>query len=61
MNKWDVLLTLVLVAILGAAVWYLVRSHRQNKGFYGGCGDCGSCTSCGGCQFRPQPDKKTNP
>ena len=44
MNTLDIVLIFAIAAVVGLAVWRLVRNKRQGKS---ACGcDCGSC-SCG--------------
>ena len=45
----NVILVVVIVAILGAAVWYVYKAKKSGKKCIG-CPDSGSCSgSCGGC------------
>ncbi len=48
MNGWDVVLIALLVALLGLAVWSVLR--RKKAG--GCCGDCSSCAGCARCSGR---------
>ncbi len=55
----NVILTVVLAAILGGAVWYIIRAKKKGQKCIG-CPDGGSCSgncagctgSCGSCQSK---------
>ncbi len=46
-NLWTVLILLLLLFIVGAAVFSLIRDKRNGKSSCGGnCSHCGACSGC---------------
>ncbi|MBQ4545226.1 MAG: FeoB-associated Cys-rich membrane protein [Oscillospiraceae bacterium] len=45
----DIIVVAVLLAILGAAAWYVIKAKKNGKkciGCPGGCSSCSGCASC---------------
>ena len=54
--SWGVVVLLVLV--LGAALWITVRMHSDDSGAFS-CIHCGECISAGECIYRKNPRGKS--
>ena len=49
MGAVDILIAAIILAILGAAAWYVYKAKKSGKKCIG-CPDSGSCSGqCGGC------------
>ena len=52
----DVMIAAVLLVIIGAAAWYIVRSRKKGRRCIGCPGGCcsGQCASCSSCEETPE-------
>ena len=41
MNIWDIVIGMVLVGVVGLAIWKMIKDKKSGKGC------CGNCSSCG--------------
>ncbi|MBE6983256.1 MAG: FeoB-associated Cys-rich membrane protein [Ruminococcaceae bacterium] len=56
MNRADIIVALILAAVIGGAIFYIVKAKKRGQKCIGcpyskACGSAGNCSgSCGGCK-----------
>ena len=58
MGLWDYIILALIIALAGAAVFVLIRSHKAGKN---ACGCEKGCAGCPGCAMKEEKEKPKAP